>query len=443
VFFKLAKKNKAKLEKLKYLNIMIDPEKHLLSVLNQFKELEHIEIETGCSDLPQTISLKNLKVLRIKDFIIYWPIKLDTPNLIELEYYGSLDQVLIKNPLSIIRLTTSKFDDNAIRFKNLEHLNIQIYRLSDSSLLRHLPKLKEVFFHIRDRDDFYDDEFKPKIKKLMKDRLKSGRSDMRVYCGDIHLVDGKQYNDFRLEDNDGYKYLLNWNNLSDRIPLSIEEIDYYRMMEAIEKHHNNQFPDDLFKRFFNLNCIELSSSYKLDTDRFISFLTNLHNVELLFFESSPYNQSFYDQLPIACPFVKQILLQPHVDKEDEESEKKDVDKKIERLNFNFALQFKSLERFGTNAEFSIEEIRSILSKNIEYLIFYFQNFAFYLTKNEDDNKYSVDCNYDFEDMYCKCGRELGTKYFCHHGENKLKNADFDQIMDYFTTFDPENNDPQG
>jgi len=452
VFFKLAKKNKAKLNKLTNLNIIIDLDKHQLSALNQFKTLEYIEVYTSFSLTPQSINLKNLKVLKIKDPIIYSPIKLDTPNLIELEYYGSLDGILIKNPLSIARLTTYIFDDEVIRFKNLQYLNIQRYRPSDSDLLKRLPKLKEIFFHIQDLDDFNQIEYQPKIDELLKHRLESGRSDVKVYCDDIYLVDGKSYEDFELEDDNGYKYLCNWNNLTDRIPLPIERINYTDIMRGIEEHHNNQFPADLFKRFFNLNYVELGYSYKLDADRFISFLSNLHNIHSLYLNYAPYNQSFYDQLPIACPYLKHLVFEQfsgeRYEKNEEdakENENKDADMKKERLNFNFALQFKMLDRFGTNQEFTIDEIRSISSKNIRYLIFYFKGFAFFLTRNEEDTntyKYNIDCNYAFDEMECKCQWDIAIKYFCHcNSETKVENAEFNQIMDYFINFDPEDNEP--
>lgn len=320
-----------------------------LKYLSTFIKLQILEVKAVILISPnQLLNLPYLESLSLgflNDFFESACLTFDTFNLRNLAVYQDSSLNLInriiafKNPLSICSLRLSKFDKNALIFKNLECLELEYLDglvTVDLEMFKKLNKLRIFSCH-----ENFDD---------LKNIFQSKKNDLQVVLSGVKLNDVgkieeyKQCNSYKNIHNKMFCFQMdNYNDLED-------DLNFIKVLNAelvCKLFHN--LPADLFSKYTNIQELRIRSN--VDEDQLICFIKKCSNLSHLKVFESSISQEFYEQLPeISLLSFLQVNIKEVVD-----------------LNFEFIKRMPYLRYLITDQCLLISEnLRSIGIKKIRF-----------------------------------------------------------------------------
>ena len=332
----MARSSPFKLDQLKSLFLYTEVDfDSVLKLFSGLKQLEHLDLEAydGSSREAKPLVLPNLKVLYVRSVWFGRTFWLNTPKL-EVLMYPAIKRVRVEQPETIKRIECNievrrdiiEVTNNLALFKNLQ---VWICHCSqgppylDDFHLSDLKNLRELQIH----SELQDDALLSTLVGLMHQRTESKRDELKLYLGEVLLVDAKQ-----LED---YKALSPLLFMFKNLPLlrsysypSVAEVNYNELMKL-----GVQLSSDFFDRFPGIRRLIATGPVK--RDRFEWFLQNAAAVRGLWLTNTSLDQTALDRLPVLNNRLTWL--------------KVNVSSNL-ITNFDFVLQFEQLRGFKTNRD---------------------------------------------------------------------------------------------
>ena len=272
--------------------------------LIEFTRLEELEVD--CKQFHVTeINLPNLKQLTLKEFFSNGQMQMDTPNLEELIIFKNFNYLTLKYPEKIKYLKTNVIDSSVKQLNNLETLACLYFSCIDTTILVHLPKLKQIT--IGNKNPF---QFAPIniLNELIRQKANLKRDDLRIdfVCFDkySHIPEFQFFN----YENASFHYLLDmpklkvvnevYTNLINNLPFEFQ-LHYTSLIQSFTR-----IPHDFCDKFSNIKRIHLDSLFVYND--LIQFLKKNRYLTELFL-----NLNFANQL--SCDLLNQLsIIVPHL-----------------------------------------------------------------------------------------------------------------------------------
>lgn len=286
--------------------------------LNAFAQLVHLEVYY--SIFPNTKiewSLPNLKILKFRSYDLYFDqISIDCPKLQVLSCDCGEDALIdLKWPETITTLCADFYGSRLAKFKNTETYKCKAkLEFVNDALIHQLPKLR-VLEIVRDPQGLYykleesADRVRWFLKRLLSDRKKVLRSDLRLFLAGIEIRDEalvdhldlqviKHGESFFKRLSNEHLYFGNYPaehqpNLQEKLEF-VKDADYNTLMSLV-----NEIPRGYFERFYNVRY-SITAGNVQDPNHFASYLSRLEHVESLELHYTSLQQEWYDRLPTIC-----------------------------------------------------------------------------------------------------------------------------------------------
>ena len=309
---------------LKMLKMNLNMEYFEIEQLNYFISLEHLELNSLLVLYEdKTLILPMVKVLYLD--ILGNQLNVNTPELARL-HCNVLARIRLAHleKIEFIEFQSNdnkNFDEDLSKFENLKVLRLNNVNGFDKNILYKLPaNLKQL--HFNDHQNIINrfDDYNHLFIYIMKERL-----DLDIYLNGIKLSESI---DFSLDDLKlHYEYYEQLSKLT-----WFKELDYNKLMHI----YKDAIP---FNYFIKFNNIQVIRSSKIEHQKnFIQFVSNCHNLSVLFLVYPNLNQYFYDQLGNSNFLLTKFSL----------FEDTDI-----YLNYQFILKFKLLTQFSTTQHLSL------------------------------------------------------------------------------------------
>ena len=321
-------------QQLKFLHIQLKHAGLDFKILNDFKQLVHLEVklgtlesrESGALARPKTLNHPSLRVFQVCSYKFPSYILTETPNL-EVLGCNEMTSIQVEHPATIKRLVCGSSGDNTLlaKFKNLEILECESsngIRLSDWKRLKELcVGLPTYFANTAARE-----AFKSSIVNIMRQKTVLKREELKFYLGEVLLVDVKQLDGVSLPFD--YFWFKNYKLLRSDHYSSITELDFNFLMKL-----DVEISADFFVRFPAIEF--LTASGLVDQDDFEWFLKNAKAVRCLTLTNTSLDQPFMEQLSKLNDKLTHL----------------EIDESPELVtSFNFILQFEQLQVFETGQQ---------------------------------------------------------------------------------------------
>ena len=373
-----------------------------LKFLNEFSCLEHLEYYGNlCSDDEhKSLRLPNLERLLFDPTFITIKIDciaLESIYLSDDEGSSTFDSLNINYPLAIKRLiSTYQYSLKLSAFKNLEYLQC-VFSKDLSDVLRNYLSLKELRIHTT--DDSTSDVLSV-LKQVIrhKNSLTAPRNYLKIYFSNLELANEDHLAIFEnypsisfLDESQARQQLVEFANhyqlLADHLT-DYRFIDYNVLIASFGNRLN--LPFGFFKKFNNIQYIEINSEVQHYQNHLIELIDNCPNLKSLIINKSKLDQLFYNELArISSLFALKVF-------EDE----------IE-IDFEFVGKIAYLKEFKSN-QLNAKGFESLAKLN------YLDYFEFEFKKQ----KYSIFKFTNLFDIY-------------QSGGNWKVRLDFEQIIAWF------------
>lgn len=338
---------------LKYLKTYLNEYGFNLEQFNKLPQLNHLEVDNQIYFKIKNVKLTllNLKILKIiihkgklivdsdkleilcvNDLRTLELVKPETVKYLELRFYDNTNLAELTNLKVYKNRFINHFDKNVLNKASSSlkemHLysNLWVYNFnSNKNIISSIMKQKEDL----QRDvDVYFQGVKLGIKKF------DDYDDDFNYQSDLYIL---HKNQDHLEDN------LSW----------IYSIDYNELSDLFDQNLSDAFLT-FFRKLNNVQSVFLMGNFNMDQfNLFLTYCPSLFQLSLQ--DPSTINQRFYDELFDKCP----NLMIFEIKKENEVNE-------AVRLDYNFILDFKLMEKFNTPHEIEMDLAVKIL-KNLKII----------------------------------------------------------------------------
>ena len=297
--FKLGEFQLKLLQQVKFLCVYPPNRAMYTDLLNDFKQLIHLEIKNN-HGAPirfygaRKLELPNLRVLDLSHIILDPPL-LDTPKL-EVLRNQEIEKLQLKYPEAIKKLESNYPDAFTMaKFKNLEVFTCHLCTAADLdgdllSTWNHLKELNIASF-LR-HSDFYMyrpqyEAFSSSLGHILDQRMILEREDLKIYWKNVLLLDASQ-----LKDYDSMTGFFN------------SKLKYYDLRSITYKgdvNYNDLIgligrPDsDFFETFPSIHTVNVTGV--VDRDQLEWFLEKTRNLRKLTLTNTSLGQEFFDHLP--------------------------------------------------------------------------------------------------------------------------------------------------
>lgn len=275
---------------------------HLKCTYADYKELNlndliHIEQLTIDIDFDRSernpvidISLPNLKMLHDRCGF-FFVLRVNAPKLEMLKCDDfRLTPIHLNHPHTVNYLELDYYYESAASLKNVKYLKVgEGYEKIRSAH----PELVHLVCNYRFADEDDDEDGVERnvvavnaIRQLIKKR---GRQ-MKIYFQSVELE-----NVYKIEEYDPDNHLAfqinNYDSLGDNI--FCYQIQYNELMDMVK----GNLPNNFYKKYFNIRAIAVTGNVK-DADHLMGFLKHFEYLDTLSLDSSSFDQSFFDFLPL-------------------------------------------------------------------------------------------------------------------------------------------------
>ena len=323
VFFGLA--NMPLLLNLKYLVLCLRFFGRVEEISNQFKQLEHLEINVVFLGMG-SLKLPKLKVLAIYCYNNFSSLSVDCPILSSLLYFGEpveKDLLNLKHPETIKMLETHMLGPKLTRFSQVECLVITEFQMLSKATILSLPKLRELHCKASIGGlfwQFYNEigtltrvkqtlrEFTDDVKLYRASGFKFKFAGLSVTTANVDKIDfgmqviqrnGREFE----EVSDTYIYMKNYQLIDPDTTLDfISCIDYVNLMS----HMTAEVPSCFFKKFTDIENVDAIGVIQ-DENHFLNFLKSLSLLRYLHLNGTQLSQQFFDRLPDCANSLTQIV----------------------------------------------------------------------------------------------------------------------------------------
>lgn len=348
------------LSQLRELTIEGRPMHFDLNELNRFTRLTRLKI---AYELPEgdkvRLDLPDLRQLEVT-CNNKQELNINSTKLEKLTYYGDANLLRVEHPETVFTLDSNLKGERLRSFCNVHHLRSSSnLRLLTRRTLLDFPNLKEVAYTgtLDDVWEAFDEweriyELSPYLQRFMDKKKALGRTDLKVQFVSFVLVDHKPIKDYKFDkffsdynDRSHGSFMeldLHAHNYDQVITFSYPDVDYYELMSAF----GWRLPDDFFNKFVDIESVE--TRCHLNEEELLWFLQSVP--ELIYFTSDAptLSESFFWRLAEICSDSLQFM-SLHLDG-------------LEKLqNLDFAKEFKTLDTFLlTYMNLSLTEYRLLL-----------------------------------------------------------------------------------
>lgn len=373
----------------------------VLSDLNSFKNLEHLEIVCQLKSDTE-LDLPKLKLISI--CLVNNDLKLNNYKLnlkskkLEVVCFGDTNNstVTVAYPENVKHLMLDSSNYNIEPFKNLEHLTLYFNSYLDKDILTKFKRLKILDLELEE-----DEQFLNAFHHVLKQRLVLRRSDLILRLYNVEI-----YNQSMLEEYSrlsSFEFQLkNLDQLTGCMSefFEIQILDY----EFLLRHFESRIPKSFYDKFFNLSVVNLGNLESFQEDQCRSFLSNLICLKSLHLTDCDFSQSFYDKL-VDFEYLDslEIVFQDEFEISDDysvhiqnfknirylnvECDDKTIDDTKTMIKMDFVFKFKELRVF--NIQFKIAnpfEFTNKLFENsncLKTFKFKFKNVFYNITKQSN------------------------------------------------------------
>ena len=425
-----------------------------LNDLNVFVQLVHLEVDYVIRR-PDTRIDWNLPQLKILKFL-FWgtneekrmtQISIDCPKLkalsCDIEENDFFD---VKSPETITTFHGCLYGTHLAKFKNIEVYQCRAeLRFVDDALMKRLPAAKELRIE-GDLGGFYYqlnleveglDDLRRFLKRLLSNRRKVVRPDLRLFFGGIEITDEALVDrlDLRMVEHfdnfpklsDEHFYFGDYPadgkpNLQEELTY-VEHVHYSILMSLMDDLPRDYFLNDYFERFWNLKIIYTKGEIQ-DPDHFAFFIAQLEHLQYLGLIEPGLFQDWYDRLPTICSLQNFDL-----------REKDEIE-----LNFDFLALFEPhVELVNIFRDMALQSARSLPNLIKSFHTWYVRKFRFKfrgadavirMRKSNEDSDQSdgsfvtyVDLDDDYDVLINK--------------QLKLERANSTEIVEYFESLEKE------
>lgn len=356
--------------------------------INSFILLEYLGIEfNAIKNLlrNQILELPNLRIIHLYNnptsIAIEFKIKLKAPKLTTICCFkDAIDFLDLQSSKDTIKhLMIEYYSNRCEQFKNLETLQCSDIMFGSSSfdrnILKILEKLKILNLNSFKYQSTEYERLVSNVEYIKKQKIVLKRTDLQIFLNGVLLEAS-----IKLDNNDKEPLSFQLKNY-DLLKGDLSSFTDLKYDTLLEKCPNN-IPNDFFKKYFNIQRIELSNVKVIDQNQFILALKSLKCLTELVLINVTFNQLFYDQLPANCQLtclkIEEI--------------------KSTSIEFSFILKFKILKDFETtqdvSADLAILAIKNL--KNLHSFEIKFKNFK--ITRRKDNAIYSI-CYFNEKNPY--------------------------------------------
>lgn len=370
-----------------------DPDK-----LNNFKNLVHLEIEISqISRYEMNLNLPKLRVLAIN-----WPnnmfLSVDCPALRTLIYseknHKDDDELLdLKHPDTIKKLNTNMLGSKLARFKNVECLITNEFKIISRDTLLLLPKLKELTYNKSVKNlipNFQNEvhqlkEIKRRLREFMNGVNKLSGSGFKFRFAGFQLTKKRLDEiDFGLQERcvshpwqigcDEYVYMKNYRLLN---PDDNLEFIYHLYYTLLTKNAPKKIPKCFSKKLTRIRWFTIQGPIQDERD-LLCFLKALSSLKkLILWPPQLPSQNFFDLLPESnrsfTEFYSPSSYNPGYELQ---------------LNFDFVGKLPLLSTIQIDSSLSLESLISLVGqfKNTGYFTFKFKQVDRFIIRKERGSK---------------------------------------------------------
>ena len=282
-----------------------------LKILNDMKQLVHLEFYSRDYSIKKMLSLPNLKVLNINR----GPFVLNTPKL-EVLKCNWISEIEFKYPNTIKRLECGSFHFNneiLAKLSNLEALGVSLDEAGLNEVPGHLSNLtglKEL--HLKFdliRGNCEDESALERIHKLLiriiQERASLKRDDLKITLNDMLLIDEEHLPNFEAYVRPCFEDKSDLEDWSNRVDTLFRFINYKLIHYTDFKMNQVDFcelaalkfeiSEDFFERFPRIRVIFAENP--VDQEKFEWFLQNATALRVLELSKTTLDQAFFDRLP--------------------------------------------------------------------------------------------------------------------------------------------------
>ena len=408
--------------------------------LNLFRQLIHLEVDYPIVRPNTEINwiLPNLEILKVRLYE-HDRISIDCPKLkvfsSDCRPGVSID---VKWPETISTLCAALYGSQLTKFKNIETYKCTAeLQFVNDALIEQLPRLKMLEVCGDPQDLYFTlqtvDGVREFLKRLLSDRRKVLRSDLKLFFAGIEIVDEALVDRLDLQALDvgvGNSTRLSNEHLyfgdypADQRPNLLDELEfvqkanYTRLMSLM-----NELPPDYFMRFYHVRCISTSGDIQRP-EHFATFIKRLEFVEHLELLYPSLQQEWYDRLPSICS-LRSITL---------------YESEAIELSFDFLGRFEPfIEMLDVDRELSLNSASSLPNLIKSFKVWYVRKFRFKfrganamirMRKSNEDSDQSDGSHVSYVELDGDYDVLVGRKL-------QLERANSTEVVNYFEQLEGE------
>ena len=318
-----------------------------LAVLNQFEQLETLQLDFGANQLckDDRLHLPKLKNLKCHLTASNGHLIFDTQQLEKLEVVNSFEFLRFVRPATVKQI---KLDGDIVQcyaflkeFPDLRCFDYREFKIEDYATLKQLvlnhSTLQELSVICYQNVNF--DEL----------RECSERRSVRVYVNGILIRCWIKFSSSEQRVLERYNlniYLENYLCTHRTELTSLIDVNYSAWeLEWL----NNRIPDDFQSKLVRLCSIYVNRKV-LQVDNFLRFVSGCQMIQTLKLVDSSLDQAnFYSRISSYLPFLSTLIIQ-------------DDQNVLKQIDFSFLLKLRHLEKFIVNWQLNLELIRDLFLK---------------------------------------------------------------------------------
>lgn len=318
--------------------------------INQFTNLEHLEIALYNNKNNYVLRLNNLRILFIMSMSSAFNLVVDTPKLVALGSEYSINYIEFLSPQKITYFSTS--DMCTLKPKIEFFLNLEYFFLKFDVINEHCLPDFSAFIHLK---ELHLNGVLPRVLDIIWDQRRSKNLSFEIYVSgfkvdtvdDIDIFKDKLSafeNIISLRFTHNFSDLLpfNYSRISDANPIHVSNINY----NSLIKNFNNKIPNDFHKKV-NVESVSVGLSKNIiDHKMFIKFLTKVKTITRLYIYNVPFSNEFYDNLGFNCPYLLHLTINYPNDTSP---------------NSDFLLNFKKLRSIELNIPLPLDLVERIFN----------------------------------------------------------------------------------
>lgn len=342
------------------------------SLINRFEELEHLQINCFKTIQKKQIKFDGLKILSILKYS-GGKLIVEAPKLTKLAWFANWDKLELIHKHTITHLSVNyiAIDSLSTEFENIQYLDCkdfvddyvfehQMSFLKLKKLNLRTVKFKENAINLltklqlsTDLQLFY---YGIEIKDLNDIDALFGYDNMILEIGTQFVINNHQNisNEFKINES----VEIDFNKLINHFNRS--QISSYELCSKLIDHFNrSQIPCyELCSKFTNIRRVSDGENVLNNQTEFIQFLRACYkSLDELNILKTPFNQPFYDDLHLNCPFIKCLKINcPNGSVED----------------YHFLLKLNELTRLDLRRELDLNTIKLLIDKfrdlNFKFLL---------------------------------------------------------------------------